>query len=343
MNKFKSIDYSNIKDDDFIINAKKILELKNAKSSGSYIRYGKDKSCDLDLSENLEIDEEEIIDLLDTYFKKLKLNENKFILIRLSFDIIDNSIQKLINNLGNLNGLLQIENSNINESQIDDKLPNSIKEKIKRLILDYNENNDVFSYINLYMYLKDNLQSTFTIDEALVGEKIFNGNKINLYDYNFSYMYIEMIYENYRISNFVYLKKINKIDSPTWDVELNEVLIKSINQNKSKYQMSYYKLLKYFFHFLKQSYFKKLFQEHDLVYKAIETYNEIYDFREKIGEMNNNLCKIENLIIINSKNNDKLIKEYNELKEQFEIKCKNYFIQVSKPFLKYLKSYFKLI
>ena len=355
MNKFKSIDYSNIKDDDFIINSKRILEFQNAKASGSYIRYGKDKSCDLDLSEKLEIDEEEIIDLLEIYFKKLKLNESQFILTRLSFNIIDKSIQKLINNLGNLNGLLQIENSNINETQIDDKLPNSMKEKIKRLILNYNENNDVFSYIDLYMYLKDNLQPTFTIDEALVGEKIFNGNKINLYDYNFSYMYVEVIYENFRISNFVYFKKINKVDSPTWDVELNEVLIKSINQSKSKYQMSYYKLLKYFFHFLKQSYFKKLFQEHDLVSNAIETYNEIYDFRERLGDMNYNLCKIENMIIININNNkfkensklkeenSKLKKEYTELKQQFELKCKNYFIQVSKPFLKYLKSYFKLI
>ena len=353
MNKFKSIDYSNIKDDDFIINSKRLLQLKNAKASGSYIRYGKDKSCDLDLSEKLELDEEEIMDLLEPYFKKLKLNESKFILTRLSFDMIDNSIQKLINNLGNLNGLLQIENSNINESQIDEKLPDSLKKEIKRLILYYNENNDVFSYTNLYMYLKENLQPTFTIDEAIKGEKEFNGNTIKLYDYNFSYMYIELIYENFRISNFIYFKKINKIDSPTWDVELNEVLIKSIVQSKSKYQMSYYKLLKYFFHFLKQSYFKKLFQEHNLVSKAIETYNEIYDFRERLGNMNYNLCKIENIIIINhelkeensklKEENSKLKEQYTELKQQFELKCKNYFIQVSKPFLKYLKSYFKLI
>ena len=110
--------------------------------------------------------------------------------------------------------------------------------------------------------------------------------------------------------------------------------------------MSYYKLLKYFFHFLKQSYFKKLFQEHDLVSKAIETYNEIYDFRERLGDMNYNLCNIENMIIIDhelKEENIKLKEQYSELKQQFELKCKNYFIQVSKPFLKYLKSYFKLI
>jgi hypothetical protein len=341
MNKFKSINYSNIKDDDFIINSKHLLEFKNAKASGSYIRYGKDKSCDLDLSENLEIDEFDIIDLLEDYFKKLKLKENEFILTRLSFDIIDNSIQKLINNLGNLNGLLQIENSNINKNDIDDILPKSMKKEILKLILDYNENNDIFSYINLYMYLKDHLQSTFTIDEAIIGEKEFNGRNIKLSDYNFTYMYIEIIYDNFRISNFVYFKKINKIDSPTWDVELNEVLIKSLEETRNKYQMSYYKFLKYFFHFLKQSYFKKLFQEHELASKAIETYNEIYDFREKLGYMNNNLCKIENLLIINE--TIELKNEYTELKKQFELECKTYFIKVSKPFIKYLKSYFKLI
>ena len=108
MNKFKSIDYSNIKEDEFIINSKRLIEFQNAKASGSYIRYGKDKSCDLDLSEKLEIDKTGISDLLEQYFNKLKLDEDKFILTRLSFDIIDESIQELLNNLGNLNGLLQI-------------------------------------------------------------------------------------------------------------------------------------------------------------------------------------------------------------------------------------------
>jgi hypothetical protein len=342
MNKFKSIDYSNIKDDEFIINSKRLIEFQNAKASGSYIRYGKDKSCDLDLSEKLEIDKTGISDLLEQYFNKLKLDEDKFILTRLSFDIIDESIQELLNNLGNLNGLLQIENSNINKTQIDKKLPKSMRKKIKKLILDYNENNDIYTYINLYMYLKNNLQPTFTIDEAINGKKKFNGNKIKLSDYNFTYMYIEVIYENFRISNFVYFKKINKIDSLTWDVELNEVLIDSLEETKNIYQMSYYKFLKYFFHFLKQSYFKKIFKEHVLVSKAIETYNNIYDFRESLGSMNYNLCKIENMIIINM-DNIELKKEYTELKKQFELKCKNYFIQVTKPFLSYLKSYFKLI
>lgn len=344
MNKFKTIDYSIIEDDDFIIEAKKILELKSAKVSGSYLRYGKEKACDLDLSEKLDFGLAEIKETLPDYFKKLKSYKSDIILVRLSFDIIDNSIQKLINNLGNLNGMLQIENSNINENQIESTLPTTMKKEIKNLILKYNKTNDVFNYVNLYMYLKKNIQPTFTLDEAIKGEITFNGKKIKLYESNFSYMYIELIYKEFRISNFIYFKSIPKQDTTIWNVELNEVLINNLDENAiNKYQMSYYKLLKYFFHFLKQSYFKKVFVEPELANTVIQTYNEIYDFRERIGMMNNNLCKLENIIEEKKEQITDLKKNYKELKQQFESKCKNYFIQISKPFYKYLKSNFKLI
>jgi hypothetical protein len=145
-------------------------------------------------------------------------------------------------------------------------------------------------------------------------------------------MYIEIIFENFRISNFIYFKKKSKSNSLVWDVDLSEVLYK----NKKEYNMSYYKYLKYFFHFLKHSYYKKIFNKL-VANKVINIYNEIYDFLEKIGDMNNNLCKIENL------NNKKLNKEYYELKEQFELKCKNYFIDKTKLFFEYLKNNFRFI
>ena len=185
------------------------------------------------------------------------------------------------------------------------------------------------------MYLKTHIQPTFTIKKALKSKKLAN--------YNFTYMYIEVIFNNYRISNFIYFKKQNKPETKLWNVELNEVLIKTlIKKSKNKYQISYYKLLKYFFHFIKKAYFNKIFEEKYLINNTIDTYNEIYDFREKIGDMNNNLCKIENMLIINSKDK-KLQDEYVIVKKEFELKCRNYFLQVSKPYFKYLKEYFKLI
>ena len=344
MNKFKTIDYSVIEDDDFIIESKNLLELKNAKASGSYLRYGKEKACDLDLGEKLDMGIDELKEILPDYFKKLKSHESDIILVRLSFDIIDPSIQKLIDNLGNLNGMLQIENSSINVDQIDSSLPVSMKKEIKTLIDKYNEAADVFNYVNLYMYLKTRIQPTFTLDEAIKGITEFNGKKIKLYESNFSYMYIELIYKQFKISNFIYFKTVPKQDTTIWNVELNEVLIHNLDKKAiNKYQMSYYKLLKYFFHFLKQLYFKKIFDNPDLV---IQTYNEIYDFRERIGMMNNNVCKLENIIMEKNKAKESTVKvesEYNDLKQQFETKCKNYFIQISKPFYKYLKSNFKLI
>jgi hypothetical protein len=215
--------------------------------------------------------------------------------------------------------------------------------EIKTLIKEYNDDKTILTYVNLYMYLKKNIQPIFTLEEAIKGEKKFNGEKIKISDYNFTYMYIEVIFENYRVSNFVYLRKQNKPETKLWNVELNEVLIESLIENsKNKYQMSYYKLLKYFFHFLKKGYFNKIFEERDLIDRTIDTYNEIYDFREKVGTMHNNLCKIENMILIDKKNK-KLHEDYKNLKQEFELKCKNYFLQVSKRYSKYLREYFKLI
>ncbi len=343
MARFKSIDYSKIIDDEFIIKSKELLELQQSKASGSYLRYGKDNACDLDLSEDLNIHIDDIDSVLKKYFKKLNDRKNDFILTRLSIDIIDERIKKLLNKLGNLNGLLQIENSNISIDDVSKDLPKKMVNEINKLINEYNKDKTIITYVNLYMYLKNNIKPTFTISEALKGSKKFNGNTIKLSDYNFTNLYIEVIFNNYRISNFIYFKKLDKIDTKIWTVDLDDVLIDSLNANsQNKYQMSYYKLLKYFFHFLKKSYFNKIFEENKLINEIINTYNEIYDFRERIGNMNNNLCKIENMIIIESKNKQ-LKEDYKNVKQEFEIKCRNYFLQVSKPYFKYLKDYFKLI
>jgi dihydroorotate dehydrogenase len=334
MSKFKSIKHSYIEKDDFITDAKNLLELKKASIKGSYIRYGKDKSCDLDLNEELNLDIEEI----KTYLNKLKLHEDTFILTKLSFDFYDSSIKNLLKKLGYLTGLLHIKNSNINKTDIDPEFPEKFKKKIKKLIKIYNKKNDICSYTNLYMYLKNNLYPTFTLEEAVKGEKIFNGKLIKIYNNPLKYMYIEVIYKNYRVSNFInFIKKVPN-NNLIFDVDLNEVLYK----NQKKYNMSYYKYLKYFFHFLRQSYFKNLFNDYKLKQKVIDTYNNIFDYREKLGEMNNKLCKIENVLLINihknqKKENKKIIKEYLTLKEEFELKCKDYFLVVSKPFLEYLK------
>ena len=348
--KFKCIDSSNLKNienDDLIIKTRSLLEFKNAKIIGSYIRYGKLYAAGIDMCEELNINISDISNLINKYFNNLKNNEKNIFITKLTFDIIDQSIYKLICNLGYLDGLLQIQNSNININQIDEILPDLIKKEITKLILDYNKKNDIYSYINLYMFLKDNLQPFFTLDEAIKGKKEFHGKTIKLSDYKFTYMYIEIIYDNFKLSNFVYFKKKIKPTGFILYVELNDVLIDSTDQSNCKYQMSYYKLIKYFFHFLKKSYFNKIFiSDTQLNSKTISLYNEIYDYREILGITNNNISKIENKIIINKAkkiDTTELKKEYKQLKIDFEIKCKEYFMQIAKPYFKYLKSYFQLI
>ena len=56
-NKFKSLTNNKIdlSGDELVIKSKNILGVKNPKLVGSYIKYGKDKSCDLDMHEKLNI------------------------------------------------------------------------------------------------------------------------------------------------------------------------------------------------------------------------------------------------------------------------------------------------
>jgi len=315
--KFKRVNYAEQANEPFVIEAKNLLQVNNAKMIGSYARFGQEKACDMDLTESVNISKDKIGELLEKYFNGLK--KKNLTILKISFDIINEEIKKIMDNVGYIDGTL-----NVNDYKLTAKTSDK---KINELIEVYNKSNLLQDYLKLYKYLSDRLHPVFTIDEAI------KQTKLCIKECQYTYMHIEVIYQNFRITNTVLfpnfknepcdkIKKFNLDDTITFT-----------------YGINYYKMIKHFFHWLIRSFFDKIFKEYDLVKNIVCLYNEISDFRENIGEINNNICKLENLLINNPTNKD-IIKKHQELFNKMQNECNAYFIKISTPFKKYLKTHF---
>lgn len=318
--KFKRVKYSERANEPFVIEAKNILQVKNAKMIGSYARFGREKACDMDLTESLNITKDKIGDVLEKYFNNLK--KKNITVLKISFDIINENIKKVMNYMGYVDGTLSIHDYNLT-TQIAEKLSDK---KINELIEVYNKTKLLKDYLKLYKYLYDKVHPVFTLDDAI------KQTKLCIKDCNYTYMHIEIIYQDFKITNTVFFPNFKK---EACDTNKYFILDDTITPD---YEINYYKMIKHFFHWLIKSFFNKIFKEYDLVKNIVCLYNEISDFRESIGEINNNICKLENLLITNS--NKELIKEHRELFNKMQYECKEYFIKVSTPFNKYLKTSF---
>ena len=230
--------------------------------------------------------------------------------------------------MGYIDGTLSVRDYNLitKISSLDSKSITDDK-NIKKLIETYNKSNLLKDYLKLYKYLSDKLHPIFTLDEAI------KQTKLCIKQCNYTYMHIEVIYQNFRITNTVLFPNFKSI--PCDKIKKFD-LADTITYN---YEINYYKMIKHFFHWLIKSFFDKLFKEYNLVKNIVCLYNEISDFRESIGEINNNICKLENLLNNNSSNKE-LNKEYNEVNQKMQTECKEYFIKISTPFNKYLKTNF---
>lgn len=315
--KFKRVSYAERANEPFVIEAKNLLQVKNAKMIGSYARFGKEKACDMDLTESLNISKDKIGELLEKYFNDLK--KKNVTILKISFDIINEDIKKIMDNMGYIDGTL-----NINDYKLTAKTSDK---KINELIEVYNKTKLLKDYLKLYKYLSDKLHPVFTIDEAI------KQTKLCINECQYTYMHIEVIYQNFRITNTVLFPSFKKVECDS---------IKKFNLDDTitfNYEINYYKMIKHFFHWLIKSFFDKIFREYNLVKNVVCLYNEISDFREQIGEINNNICKLENLLILNP-NNKEIIKEYQELFNKMQFECKDYYTKISNPFKKYLKTHF---
>ena len=132
MNQFinsKNLDYKN---DPFYIETANLIGINKPIVVGSYLKYGKNKACDLDMTEKIKK-----IYFLD-YLKKLILNKNKFILLDAHFDEPYNKLKIIKDKLGYLDLNFKI-NQKENIIQDINLLPKELKEKIDKLLYIYSK------------------------------------------------------------------------------------------------------------------------------------------------------------------------------------------------------------
>jgi hypothetical protein len=294
----------------------KLIGIDNTNQTrGSYLKYGKKKSCDLDLYKNIFINDLQIKNqILKNYINKIKKNEDKLIILEMKLDIFDERINNVMNTLGHINGLFDVVNYNLT---IDNNLPDNIKLNIEELDLKYRKNKDIKSYLELYYYVKSFLQPNLSFDNLLSGTVTFNDKIINIYNTNYTFFHIEVLIDNFSVSNHISFKK-NLMDRNMYIQKINSIITNN--------EFDYYKILKKFQTFLKWGYYNI-----HLNSSCIDLYNKIYEFKNKLGTINYKYCKYTNLKII--------VKDPSELKI-IDAKIKKYYKKLNERSKKiYLNNY----
>jgi hypothetical protein len=320
-NKFRELVNSDIDitNDHFVIKSKEILGIEQPKVSGSYLKYGKDKACDLDMKEAIYVNSiDNRNNIVQSYINKLKDEKKNFEIVKIKIYIDDPRIRKIIDKIGYVNGLLEIKDYDSSEIKIDESLPKEIQKNINELINKYDNEQTIDNYVYLNNYLYDINYPEWTFEELMKGNKKINNESIDLYDSFFTNIYIEIIIDNFLTSNFIHFTGLGD-DSEPETFKQFDLYDMTINN-----KISYYNLLKKIQHFIKWAYWNKLLKEKEIIRNTIFVYNQIDEFREKIGKINNETCLISTKSILE---NDKT--EKNKLKKEYEIKYED-FNQLSK-------------
>lgn len=131
-NKFRELVNSDIDitNDHFVIKSKEILGIENPKVSGSYLKYGKDKACDLDMKEGIYVNSiDNRNNIVKSYINKLNDEKKNFEVVKIKIYIDDLRIRKIIDKIGYVNGLLEVKDFDSNDIKIDQSLPKKFKIK----------------------------------------------------------------------------------------------------------------------------------------------------------------------------------------------------------------------
>ena len=349
----KNYDYEN---DIFYNEINNIIGFKKTTICGSYIKYGKDKACDMDLTEEINY-----LDL-NEYINKIYNNKNKFYTIQIYFDIPYLKLLLIKNKLGYINGnMKKIQNESILEDV--NNLPEILKNDLLLLINNYKNTQDINDFIKIKLYVNKHIYTNWTYAELLKRNKNYYDENI-IINNNFTFLYIEKIYKNIRISNFIRFK----IDELVKDYIIFEIEDLVFNDN-----IFYYKLLKKLLVFIKWLFITKKIKEYELQNSVIDIYNDIYQFIDNIGNNYNKTCINNNYIDIyyykiNKYNNkninsidnkkkiiyNKLLYKYNKkikyLKNIYNNDMNNIneiskskYLPISIKFEKYLEIYYKIL
>ncbi len=319
--------------DDFVLEVEKLIGIQKTKVIGSYIKYGKDKVCDLDLSEDItSLDSNNKIGILKLYFSKLKKNEDKFKFIKAYFDMEHSIIKEIYNNIGYMDGKFNIHN--YNEDKIKELLKKMNEVELTNIFEKYKKDNN---YISFMEEMKRKIKPNWTIDDLIKGEKTYYNETFNIGQSTYSYFYIEIIYNDFRTSNYIYINKESNNEEKYIVFVIEDILIKG--------EIFYYYLIKKLLFFVKWLYYRKIIKEKEIFDKTIDLHNEIFDFREEIGNKYHKSCLMSNEIDINklyNKEDKKLIEKYNDYINDLNKICKEKYIYFTKDYSYYLEHYIRI-
>ena len=279
MNKFIESKNTDYKNDPFYLEVVNLIGFNKPKIGGSYVKYGKDKACDLDMSENMSYED------FNEYLKKIILNKDKFILLNAYFNEPYHKLQKIKDKLGYLDGNFKLIN-NIPINEDINNLPDELKHTMK----------ETTNYFKLKLLIEKNLYPKWSLKKLIKGEIKYYDQLFKISDNNFDFFYIEILYENFRVSNYIIFRNLPKDNMFHW--EINDLFIND--------ELSYFKLLKKLMVFIKISYFNNIIRNEE----SIRSYNTIFEFIENNGILHYSNCIINNYLDNYKRKINKYTKKY---------------------------------
>lgn len=312
------------KNKEYVESINNIIGVSKCYTHGSFLKYGKEKACDVDCYEQFDSND---LDKFKKYIERL-YNNKKFVLIKAHFDMEHPIFRNIYKLLGYMNGMLVINNTTPYDTIIENI--NNIKNKetcdrIKELYEKYYMTKNIDDYIKLKIFVLDKVYPKWTFKELLKGEKTYHDITFRIKDRQFKFFYIELIYldEPFKLmvlSNYIEFQKID---------ERNNIIIKELDYIVNGNMIYYYYLSKILMFFFKKNFFSGIIRDHKLKYRMIEIYNDIVKFRERYGELNKKYCMVKNKMSL-----------YNIKIKKYKLKIKKY--GENNTYTKALNKYMKL-
>lgn len=318
MAKFIKNEQINYENDPLYNEINNLLAIYKTKIVGSYIKYGKDKVCDMDLNESVQFD----YNNFHEYIQKIYDNKNKFKIIDLYLYKPYDKLQIIMDNLSELNGLFKlVDPIDINKIQLlINDLPKELKDPLNELFNNYINSNNTSDYIKVFYFMYDNLIPKWTLKELLKGNKKYYDQNYDLNIDKFNYFFIEMIYKNFRVSGYINFIENQDINKKYVIIPMDDLLMGN--------RISYYKMIKKLGFFIKWLQYN--IKKND---NNIKIFNDLFKFRENIGKEYNETCLIKNKIDLyklkltkyknkkikhNNTKYDKHISKYEQLIEKYK-------------------------
>ena len=278
------IDDNNIENKLFFDQVSSIIQMDRAIIVGSYNKYGKENVCDLDLNEIYMKPKDKFIYFFNNYIDKLIKNKKKYHFITSHFNEDHSILKKIYNTLGYMNGKFEIQHDNIDMINNDMmKLPIELKNELLVYIDNYKNNKSTDMFIKLLMFIHSKKTPHWTLKDLKKGSIEYYDQVFKISDLNFSYFHIDIMYENFKVSNNIKLDK-DKND---------KYITIPIHYIYSDNMIFYYFLIKKFLFFIKWLYYNRLIRDKFLYKNAISLYNKIFDFRNQIGKIYNKTCLVQ--------------------------------------------------